>query len=506
MSTETAINNQSLKQPKGLSTLFFTEFWERMSYYGMRALLVLFMTTSASNGGLSFEDSTATAIYGIYTAAVYFMCLPGGWIADRLIGQQKSVFYGGIIISAGHITMSLPAFLPIAEHAAFFSGLVLIVLGTGLLKPNVSSIVGELYGPHDARRDAGFTIFYMGINLGAFVAPLIIGYLGQKVDWHYGFGAAGIGMILGVLQYRLGSKHLGEAGLHPHPSGLTADKIKMIWLGIGLALLALLTIMLLTFNGSIEIPAVKMAQYTKYFIITIAALFFLNIYIRGKLDSEEKKRVFVIAALFIGAALFWSGFEQAGSSLNLFADRKTDLLVMGWEIPSTWFQSVNAFFIVALGPFFAAMWVKLATRNMEPSTPLKFAFGLILLGLGFLVMVFAAKVVANGELAAPFWLILTYFLHTTGELCLSPVGLSAVTKLAPKRFTSQMMGIWFMGASLGSVLAGLIAGDFDSENVATMPDMFMGIVQTSVGVGIIFLVLTPWLKKWSVNTHQSKEE
>ncbi len=503
MVTETASQNYTPthgeKHPRGLRTLFFTEFWERMSYYGMRALLVLFMTASLDQGGMGLEDGTATAIYGIYTAAVYLLCLPGGWIADRLIGQQQSVWYGGIIIATGHITMAMPAFLAVPEQASFFTGLILIVFGTGLLKPNVSAIVGELYGENDARRDAGFTIFYMGINLGAFFGPLISGYLGQEVNWHYGFGAAGVGMIAGLIQYKMSRKHLGDAGLKPHAEGLSPQTIKMVWTGIAAFVALTAMVLVLALDGSLIIPAKTVAEYTKFFIIGIAGLFFLYVLTLGGLDSDEKKRVLVIAALFVGAALFWSGFEQAGSSLNLFADRNSDRVFFGWEMPSSWFQSLNALFIVVLGPFFAAMWIRLGASNMEPSTPMKFALGLIQLGLGFLVMYFASKIIGGGELASSFWLVMTYLLHTTGELCLSPVGLSSVTKLSPKRYTSQMMGIWFMGAALGNVIAGLIAGEFDSNNVATMPDMFMGIVKTSIGAGILFLILTPILKKWSGN-------
>lgn len=502
MSKDAAINtplDDAVRQshPAGLYTLFFTELWERMSYYGMRALLVLFMVAAVEEGGLGFTEKNAAAIYGIYSAAVYLLALPGGWIADRLLGQQNAVWYGGIIIAAGHFAMALPLFAPVSDQAAFFTGLVLIVVGTGLLKPNISTIVGELYPEGGARQDAGFTIFYMGINLGAFAGPLISGWLGENIDWHYGFGAAGVGMVIGLIQYRIMRPKLGEAGLYPHAAGLSPAAVRMSWAGIGAFCVLLTVLLVLGLTETVHYPAVALAHGTKYFIITIAAIFFGYVLFFGGLDADEKKRVLVIAALFVGAAMFWAGFEQAGTSLNLFAERYTERVMGSFTIPASWFQSLNPFFIVTLAPLFAWAWVQLARRHLEPSTPFKFALGFFLLAGGFLVMVFAAKLVSSGEKALPFWLILTYLLHTTGELCLSPVGLSSVTKLSPRRYTSQMMGTWFMGSALGSVMAGLIAGDFDEHNVQQMPDLFMSIVTTSVGMGIVFVVLTPALKRWS---------
>ncbi len=502
MSKDAAIQtplNEAVEQghPPGLYTLFFTELWERMSYYGMRALLILFMVAAVDQGGLGFAEKDAAAIYGLYTAAVYLLALPGGWIADRLLGQQNAVWYGGIIIAAGHFTMALPLFAPVSDLTAFFTGLVFIVIGTGLLKPNISAIVGELYPDGGARQDAGFTIFYMGINLGAFAGPLISGWLGENIDWHYGFGAAGVGMFFGVIQYRLMRNKLGQAGLKPHHEGMSAKALKVSWFALGVFMLLALALLVAGLNGWVHFPAVELAHGTKYFIITVAAIFFAYVLFLGKLTADERKRVLVIAALFVGAAMFWAGFEQAGSSLNLFAERYTDRVMGSFTIPASWFQSLNPFFIITLAPVFAWAWVQLARKHLEPSTPFKFALGFFLLAGGFFVMVFAAKAVTAGEKALPFWLILTYLLHTTGELCLSPVGLSSVTKLAPKRYTSQMMGTWFMGAALGNVIAGLIAGDFDEHNVQQMPDLFMSIVTTSVGMGILFVVLTPVLKRWS---------
>jgi POT family proton-dependent oligopeptide transporter len=507
-----------LGHPRGLFTLFFTELWERFSYYGMRALLVLFMVAAVQTGGLGIDDRTATAIYGIYTAAVYLLALPGGWIADRLLGQQKAVWYGGIIIALGHFTMASPLLRdwyaglagPMSaelhlgiEYTAFYMGLLLIVIGTGLLKPNISAIVGELYqGDAGARRDAGFTIFYMGINLGAFAGPLVCGFLGEKIDWHYGFGAAGVGMVLGLVQYRMSGAYLGDAGLRPHadpdPVRDASEKRRGgLYVGVGTGALLLTALLMLT--GVLDVDPVTLAQGTGVFIVALAALYFAYLFLFAGLDTGEKKRVAVIVALFFGAAMFWSGFEQAGSSLNLFAERYTDRTLFGWVHPASWYQSLNPLFILILAPFFAWFWVSLARRNLEPSTPLKFALGLAQLGAGFLVMFFAATLLVAGggeDSVLPTWLLMTYLLHTLGELCLSPVGLSAVTKLAPRRYVGQMMGVWFMGAALGNLIGGLVAGYFGDESLEQMPERYMTIVMTTVGAGVLFAVFSRPLRRW----------
>ena len=481
--------------PRGLYTLFMTEMWERASYYGMRAILVLALTAAVTEGGgLDLTDATATAIYGIYTGAVYLAALPGGWIADRLIGQRSAVWYGGIIITAGHFTMALPF------NATFFIGLILIALGTGLLKPNVSTMVGELYPEGGARRDAGFSIFYMGINVGAFVGQLIVGYLGEKVGWHYGFAAAGVGMVFGLWQYRLGWKYLGDAGARPSGTGNVAHDAAVRrrgWTAIGVFCGGLALVVFTALAGLWLPDALMLATGFANFVIALAIGFFGYVLLFGGLSPQEKRNVGVIAVFFVASAVFWSGFDQAGSSLNLFAARFTDRDVFGWEMPASWLQSINPMLIILLAPFFAWLWVFLAQRNLDPSTPFKFAIGLIQLGLGFGVMVFAARIAAGGELAAPTWLMLTYLLHTTGELCLSPVGLSAITKLAPRRYLGQMMGTWFMGSALGNVMAGLMAGHISSGGVESMPDQFMRVVWVSVIAGSLMLLAMPLLKRWS---------
>jgi len=495
--TETTADSgqaQVFGHPRGLMTLFFTEMWERFSYYGMRALLVLFMTDQVMTGGMGLTDRTATAIYGIYTALVYVVALPGGWIADRLLGAQKAVFFGGIIIMSGHFVLAIPS------QEAFFLGLILVVTGTGLLKPNVSAVVGELYPAHDARRDGGFSIFYMGINLGAFMGPLICGTLGQSENygWHWGFAAAGVGMLFGVIQFWMTKHHLGTAGLHPAGSGdpvIDSARRKRGWAGVAIVGGALATLVVVGLSGGLDLDPIRISAQSTKVIIGMAVAFFAYVLLLGGLSSEEKKRIVALIILLMGCSMFWSGFEQAGSSLNFFADRYTQLEFSWISIPSTWFQSVNALFIFMFAPVFAWLWVALAKRNLNPSTPAKFGFGLILLGVGFLVMVAAASIVANGDKAMPTWLIMTYLLHTFGELALSPVGLSVTTKLAPKRFVGQMMGMWFLATAIGNLIAGQIAGEFDAENIAAFPDQYMSIVLTAGGAGLIMLLLTKPIKK-----------
>jgi POT family proton-dependent oligopeptide transporter len=475
------------RHPRGLYTLFFMEMWERFSYYGMRAILILFLAAAVERGGLGIDIPTAGAIYGLYTAAVYLLALPGGWIADRLLGQQRAVWYGGIIIAAGHFSMALPS------TATIFIGLTLIAVGTGLLKPNISAIVGELY-PNDmgARRDAGFSIFYMGINIGAFLGPLVCGWLGEGYSWHWGFGAAGIGMVLGLIQYRATQRHLGAAGAAPTPfsndPAIDARKKRqaamIAWAGAALIALLVITGLL----GVLPLNPVAIAANAGLTIVVLAAAYFAWILLHGGLSQLEKQRVGVIIILFIGAAMFWSGFEQAGSSLNLFAERHTDRVLFGWEMPASWLQAINPLFIITLAPFFAWFWVFLARRNLNPSIPAKFALGLIQLGLGFGVMAVAATFAVQGETVLPTWLVLTYLLHTMGELCLSPVGLSAVTKLAPRRYVGQMMGTWFIAAALGNLMAGLIAGRFDPSALEQMPGLFTMVLMSTAGLGVVMLL------------------
>jgi len=594
--------------PRGLSTLFFTEFWERFSYYGMRALLVLFMTAAVmgENPGLGFSDGKATAIYGLYTFFVYVLSLPGGWVADKLWGQKKSVFVGGCIIALGHFTMAGPL-LGLPDQGSFFLGLIFIVVGTGLLKPNVSSMVGDLYPEGGAIRDAGFSIFYMGINFGAILGPTLCGILGEGYNWHWGFSLAGFGMLLGLVSYKVGEPHLGSAGelkiddsrevlnkrsrnfwittgvstlliavfgflMNSGVIGLTLQQIAQ-FLGTSVALIAVVYFAYLI-NGAKSIIGVLAFAIVGFFaasywygytnfayiigiLVTVAGFLIYNSVRMLKPESQvtlTKKRLFVIFWLFILAAIFWSGFEQAGSSLNLFADRATDrmfgaytwldgfgvfiptflillplayvswrifkrdnlwwvgkagvagmsLLVVGftyyistevsaqWEMPASMLQNINPLFIVILAPVFGWLWTWLASRNKNPSIPVKFGLGLFGLAAGFFVISWGAANSAGPNTVSPAWLVVTYFLHTCGELCLSPVGLSSMTKLAPKDKVSQMMGIWFVAAALGNLFAGIMAGQLETLAPSSL---FWSVALFVGGGGVIALLASSGVKK-----------
>ena len=442
--------------------------WERFSYYGMRALLILFMTTSLAKGGLGFDDAKAAAIYGLYTGSVYFATIPGGWIADRLLGLRRAVLVGGILIALGHYSLIL------ASHVStFYLGLAFIVLGTGLLKANVSSIVGQLYPKGDPRLDAGFSLFYMGINIGATFSPLVCGYLGQKVGWHWGFGAAGVGMTLGLLQYVLGFRRLGEAGLlrekpkNPGP----------LWAALVSAVIALSALLY------------ALWPYRNLVLTALTVPLFAWLLFQAK-DKDERKKVGAIIVLFVFAILFWIGFEQAGSSLTLFADRLTHNVVLGFGFPSTWYQLVEPIFVISFAPVFAWLWVKLGRH--EPSSPAKFAAGLIFLGTGFLPLAYAAWLYEQDHaLVSPWWLVTLYLFHAWGELALSPVGLSTVTKLAPVRVVGLMMGVWFLALSLGNFYGGQVAGLFTSF---PLPKLFGYCFVSIAASGVILLLLVRPMK------------
>jgi POT family proton-dependent oligopeptide transporter len=480
--------------PRGLSTLFFTEMWERFSYYGMRALLILFMTAAPATGGLGFDAVTAGAIYGLYTSMVYLATLPGGWIADRIIGAQRAVLLGGILIACGHFSMAFPSL------TTFYLGLVLIVIGTGLLKGNVSVIVGRLYSANDARRDAGYSIFYMGINTGAFVAPLVCGYLGQRISWHVGFAAAGVGMVLGLIQYSFGRKNLGEAGLHPANPGSPAALAKqqqdatrtallglalLIAFGVGLAL------------GIIPFTATQISDAAGYLLLFTAVGFFVWVLTSRAWTRVERNHLIVIVMLFIGYALYGAAFEQGGSTLNLFADRNTQTSLFGWEFPSSWFQSLNPLFVITFAPMFAWLWIFLARHGKELGAPVKFALGLLLVGAGFALLVPAAAMTTDGTRVAPTWLIVVYLLHTWGELALSPVGLSAMSKLAPVRIGGLVMGVWFMGAAVGNYAGGRVAGFYESF---PLTGLFGATAAFAIVAGLFFLIFARRLNRMSADT------
>src|SRR5215831_10280205 len=367
---------QWLGHPRGLSTLFFTEMWERFSYYGMRGILLLFLVAAARTGGFGMDDRTGSAIYGLYVGFVYLMALPGGWVADRILGQRRTVFLGGCIIAARHFSMALPT-VP-----SFYLGLVLIVIGTGLLKPNVSAMVADLYPEGGNRRDAGFSVFYSGINVGALAGPLVCGFLGEKINWHLGFGAAGIGMILGLIQYRAGGKYLGNAGLRRPEPGEAAAARRNLAIGIGV------------FAGVLHLTLYGTAKATGFFMLGLAIVYFGAIVLFSRLSAAEKKRIVLIFVFFMAAVLFWAGFEQAGSSLNLFAERLTNRMILGWEMPASFLQSVNSIFLILLAPVFGAIWIRMGRR--QPSTPAKMGYGLVFLAGGFLLLAWGAGIAVGG--------------------------------------------------------------------------------------------------------------
>ena len=478
--------------PRGLATLFFTEYWERFSYYGMRALLILFMTAPLASGGLGFATPKAAAIYAAYVGAVYLMALPGGWMADHFFGQRRAVLYGGIVIMCGHISLAIPTL------TGFYAGLLMVIVGTGLLKPNVSAMVGQLYTPEDHRRDAGFSLYYMGINLGAFVAPFLTGWLAQSAlaqgllarigvapesSWHWGFAVAAVGMFCGLIQYTKGWKHLGEAGLEvPEAHSPEARASRNLKFGAGvLGVAGAATIIaVLASTGRIVITPELVSRWFGILLLAIVISVFALLLLSKGWTPRERKQVIVILVLFVSSAIFWALYEQAGSTLNLFAQRNTDSSILGHPFPPSWFQSVPALFVITLAPVFAWLWVRLGDR--EPGSTAKFTIGLVLVSLGFAVLIIPAS---RSGLASPLWLVLTYLLHVMGELCLSPVGLSAMTRLAPPRVAGMMMGVWFLATSVGSFLAGRVAGLYEAFSLPTL----FGVVAAVAMVAAVIMAL-----------------
>lgn len=445
--SEHLIPKQKLGHPPALYLLFFTEMWERFSFYGMRALLILYAITEVSRGGLGWSSADAGQLYGTYTGLVYVTPIIGGYLADKLLGFRYAVLIGGLLMALGH------ASLAIEDMSAFYLGLGLLVLGNGLFKPNISSMVGQLYPEGSPLKDSAYTIFYMGINIGAFLGVLVCGYLGEQINWHYGFGAAGVGMVIGLVIFYFGQNMLGDIGLKP----------------------------------------IKILQKDK-----IA---------REPLTKVEKERLYVIFTLSFFSILFWLSFEQAGSSMNIFAYKFTDRYIgfLDFEIPASWFQSVNALFIFTLAPLFSILWVKLSKNNMNPIGPLKFAFGLLFLSLGFVALVIGAQQIPQGAESASvgmIWLVLAYLLHTMGELCLSPVGLSYVNKLSPRFLLGLMFGIWFMANAIGYYIGGALAGLIDQmAQEKTMSEFFMIFVIISFVSCVLLFLLSPILKKWMHGVH-----
>jgi proton-dependent oligopeptide transporter, POT family len=475
--------------PGALSTLFFAELWERFSYYGMRALLTLFLVAAVAQGGFGLDDRTAAAIYGLYTAGVYVMSLPGGWVADRLIGARAAVLWGGAVIALGHLVLAVAGNL-----AVFCLGLGVIVVGTGLLKPNIAALVATLYPEGGARRDAGFTVFYLGINLGAALGPLVTAWLAQAYGWHVGFLAAAVGMGLGLAWFVATAQRFGSAGLAPpvaDEAGQVGRRRDLRTLGLGVALVVTL--------GGIALgsgaDAITLRSAAIFVILGAALLYFGNLLLFGGLTVPERRNMGLLLLLLMASSVFWSGFEQAGSSMTLFAERHTDRLLGAFEIPAGWFQSVNAVFIIVFAPLFSWLWVFLGRHGRDLSITAKFALGLLGMGLGFVVMAAAASLVVDGGLAAPTWLLTAYLLHTWGELALSPVGMSATTQLVPARHAGQGMGLWYSSIALGNLVASLIAGEFDTQRIGSFPGQFLRIFWIAAAAATVLLVLAALLRR-----------
>ncbi|MFN8355691.1 MAG: peptide MFS transporter [Spirosomataceae bacterium] len=486
--------------PMGLLVLFLTEMWERFGYYGMRAILLLYLISDKATGALGLDEKNGAATYALYTASVYLLTLPGGWIADNIMGQKKAILYGGILITIGYALLAISAGVTV-----FYIGLITVACGTGLLKANISSIVGELYDPKDnRRRDEAFSIFYMGINIGSMLGIIIVGYIGERISWNSGFAAASIAMFLGLIVFALWGKQYikgyGEVpsaklkGANDEPVG-SSNINKTVLYGILALLVAYFAYLQLT--GQIDLTSAPgLANAAKNIIVSITIAYFLVILFGAGLNTVEKKRVVVLGVFFFAAALFWSGFEQAATSFQIFSERHSVRTFFGWEMPSSWFQFFNAAFIVVFAPIVNAIWAFLDKKGLNPPIPFKFGLGVLLMGFGFYIMEMGANVAVTGVKASFWFLSMTYVIHTIGELCLSPVGLSAFTKLSPRQFVSQFMGIWFVAASLGNLIAGLFAGNFEESNLQAMPSLFHQVFLFGTISGVVLLALYKPIQNW----------
>lgn len=471
--------------PKALLSLFFTEFWERFSYYGMRAILIYYMYYEVTQGGLGLERSTANSIMAVYGSLVYMSGIIGGWIADRLFGTTKTVFYGGVLIMFGHIVLAFPGGL-----TTLFASMALIIIGTGLLKPNISSIIGDLYSKEDTRRDSGFSIFYMGINMGAFIAPLIVGTIGLEYNFHLGFGLAAVGMAIGLVVFLVTKKkYLGLAGTYV-PNPMAKDERKKVLTRIGIALVIILIVgFILIQQGILTIDSFIMT--VSILGIVIPTLYFIVMYRSSKTTEDEKSRLLAYIPLFVAAMMFWAIQEQGSNILAQYADERVDLMIGSVEISPAWFQSLNPLFIIALAPVFAWMWVKLGDR--QPSTPKKFSFGLFFAGMSFIVMIIPAYFNGTDSLVSPFWLVLSFFLVVLGELLLSPVGLSATTKLAPGAFAAQTMSLWFMTNASAQAINAQVVKFYSPENEI----IYFGVIGVvALVIGLLLYLMTPLIQKY----------
>ncbi|MGP8033218.1 MAG: peptide MFS transporter [Steroidobacteraceae bacterium] len=472
-----------LGQPIGIATLFLTELWERFTYYGIQSLLILFMVAPSASGGLGLDDRSSASIYGLYVGSTYLLGLLGGWIADRLAGAQRAVVAGGILIALGNTLLAL------GTTSIFFVGLLVIAMGVGLLKPNVSALVATLYPEGGARRDAGFSIFYMGINTGGFLGPVLVPLVATAFGWRFGFALTALGMVLGVGQFLLTRRFLGSAGL------TVAPEQRASWTPIVVLFALLAAGVVLTASGAVHVDGAALASFATWAFALLAVAYFVYLLFFAGLTVPERRRVLVMVALFAGSVTFWAGYFQQGASFNLFAARYTDLHILGWNMPPGMLQSLNSLFVIILAGVFAALWLALGKRDRDPPAVAKFGVALLLLGLGFLVMYFASEHVLGGRLVLPTWLICTYFLHVCGEMCLSPVGLSNMSKLVPPRFVGQAMGMWFLSLALGGNLAGQLTGQYDASHLESLPALFLKIFWYGVIAAAVMLALTPLTRR-----------
>ncbi len=487
--------------PSGLYTLFATEFWERFSYYGMRALLVLYLTATFADGGFGMERSDALEIYAIFTGLVYLTPILGGLLAGKYLGQRKAIFIGGIVMAVGQFILAASVSYGMDGNMAMrefllYNGLGMIILGNGFFKPNISTIVGGLYEQNDARKDSAFTIFYMGINAGAFLAPFIAGGLGEKVGWQYGYMSAGAGMLISLVWFYFRRASLKQVGLPPNGDESKVSLVVKDWLDILYYSIGCILIVA-GFIKLIDILSETVFDYLIWTVGGIGIIFLLSEIIKGTKGPTEWSRVGAILILAIFHVIFWSGFEQAGGTFNLFAQENTNRLVLGWEVPASWFQALNPIFIVTMGVPFSMLWIWLSKRNINPRTPYKFGFGLLLVGVGFLFMIVAQGNADQGAMVSPMWLIGVYFMHTAGELCISPVGLSLITKLAPQKIVSVMMGLWMGSIALGNYLAGTLEAilmKFDFE-------LYPFLAAESIGAALIIILLGPLLTRMMKGIH-----
>lgn len=472
-----------LGQPMGIATLFLTELWERFTYYGIQSLLILFMVAPAAKGGLGLDDRASSSIYGLYVGSTYLLGLLGGWIADRLAGAQRAVIAGGILIALGNTLLAL------GTTSVFFLGLLVIAMGVGLLKPNVSALVASLYPEGGARRDAGFSIFYMGINTGGFLGPMLVPLIATAFGWRFGFALTAVGMVLGVGQFLLTRRFLGGAGLE------VAPEQRASWTPIVLIFAVLAAAVLLALSGVLRFDAAVLASFASWAFSLLAVAYFAYLLFFAGLTAAERRRVMVMVALFVASVTFWAGYFQQGGSFNLFAARYTDMHILGWNAPPGVLQGADSLFVIILAGVFAALWLALGRRDRDPPAAGKFGVALLLLGAGFLVMYFAGERVLAGHRVLSTWLLSAYFLHVCGEMCISPVGLSNMSKLVPPRFVGQAMGMWFLSLALGGVLAGQLSGQYDASHLESLPALFLRIFWYGVIAGVVMLLVTPLTRR-----------